>query len=119
MSQMIDQNISNFENPENHLFENNDTLENAIVEINEFANKPIELSVLSYDLLVSGIDNKELMTYVFEIISDKKFGWIAEDYLPFIENGHLELKGLNAAQAYVLYQAFFNKDVDLLWKQNV
>lgn len=91
----------------------------AATEITDFANQDNTISVVSYDLKVTGLDTKETMALFKEALEDSKFGWIALDIFSTIKNGQCEFKDLNPIQAFVLAKRIQFLDIEMEWKQNV
>jgi hypothetical protein len=96
-----------------------DAFSTAAQEITDYGNQEEVVSQISYDLLIRGLDSKELMAQFKDVIDDAKFGWIVQDLISEVVNGQLQLKNLNPVQAYVLAQRIYFLDLDLDWKQNV
>ncbi len=88
-------------------------------EITDYANQDQAISRINYDMIVRGLDSKEMRNIYKEAIDDVKFGWIANEVLAQIKNGESVLQNLNPLQAYVLASRLYCVDLDIEWKQNV
>ena len=88
-------------------------------EITDFGNQDNSVSVISYDLSITGLDTKEVMVLFKEAIEDQKFGWMPQDIFSKIKNGECLLKDLNPIQAFVLAKRIQFLDIETEWKQNV
>lgn len=91
----------------------------AAQDIAEYGNEEEALSSISYDVLIKGLDTKEVMQEFKEAIEDSKFGWMTQDILNQIKNGESYLKKLNPIQAYVLASRIQFLNLEIEWKQNV
>lgn len=104
--------------PEAH-FESSSAFAAAAQEITDYANQEEVVSSISYDVVISGLDTKEVMQAFKDAIEDSKFGWLTQDILSQIKNGQSTLKNLNPIQAFVLANRIQYLDLDIEWKQNV
>lgn len=95
------------------------TFESVAIEIADFGNQDTQISGLSYDLKISGIDTAEIRSQFQEAINDTKFGWLSQDIMSMIKNGECEMKSLNPLQAFILAKRLQFLDIDMSWKQNV
>lgn len=91
----------------------------AADEITDFANQDSSISILSYDLKITGLDTKETMLLFREAVEDSKFGWMPQNIFSKIKNGECEFKDLNPVQAFVLAQRIQFLDIEMIWSQNV
>lgn len=94
-------------------------MDSVVQDIQNFANQDDVVSALNYDLLVTGLDTKEVLIQFKEIVEDSRFAWIAEDLLKNIKNGECQIKGLTPVQASVLARRLQIVDVESKWTQNV
>jgi hypothetical protein len=88
-------------------------------EIADYGNDEDIVAGISYDVLIKGLDTKEVMQEFKDAIEDSKFAWITQDILNQIKNGESHLTGLNPIQAYVLASRIQFLDLEIEWKQNV
>ncbi len=88
-------------------------------EITDYGNQEEVISSISYDLMIQGLDTKEVMQAFKDSIDDSKFAWLVQDILGQIKNGKVTLKNLNPIQAYVLANRIQFLDLEIDWKQNV
>jgi hypothetical protein len=91
----------------------------AAQEIADYGNQEEVISSISYDVLIKGLDTKEVMLTFKDAIEDSKFAWLTQDILGQIKNGEVTLKNLNPIQAFVLASRIQFLDLDIEWKQNV
>ena len=88
-------------------------------EIETFGNQETEISGLTYDLKITGLDSKESIFVLKEALLDAKFGWNSEDIFNQINYGSLELKQMTPIQAFVLAKRIQFIDAEMNWSQNV
>lgn len=88
-------------------------------QISSFGNSETQLSTLNYDLKISGLDAKEDVLALKDLIEDSRFTWDAPEILRQIKNGELTLKKLNPVQAFILAKRLHFIDIKLEWEQNV
>ena len=88
-------------------------------EIETFGNQETEISGLTYDLKITGLDSKESIYVLKEALSDVKFGWNSEEITNQINYGSLEIKQINPVQAYVIAKRIQFIDAEMVWSQNV
>ena len=88
-------------------------------EIETFGNQETEISGLTYDLKITGLDSKESIFVLKEALQDVKFGWNSEDIFNQINYGSLELKQMTPIQAFVLAKRIQFIDAEMNWSQNV
>lgn len=91
----------------------------AAQEITDYGNQEEVISSISYDVLIKGLDTKEVMITFKDAIEDSKFAWLTQDILGQIKNGEVTLRNLNPIQAFVLASRIQFLDLDIDWKQNV
>lgn len=96
-----------------------DSFASTAQDITDYGNEEETLSSISYDVLIKGLDTKEVMQEFKDAIDDSKFGWITQDILSQIKNGESHLKSLNPIQAYVLASRIQFLNLEIEWKQNV
>lgn len=87
-------------------------------EIESFGNQQTIVSGLTYDLVISSVDSKEVMQLLKEALEDSKFGWHADDYIKQIKAGRIIFKDLTPIQAFVLARRIQFLDITMEWKQN-
>ncbi len=96
------------------------SLSSVVNEITDFANQNESVAgAVTYDLLVSGLDSKEIMMLFREALEDSKLGWLPQDVVGFIKGGQCELKNLTAVQAFVVARRIQFLDIEMKWTQNV
>ncbi len=88
-------------------------------EIETFGNQETEISGLTYDLKITGLDSKESIFVLKEALLDVKFGWNSEEIFNQINYGSLELKQMTPVQAFVLAKRIQFIDAEMDWSQNV
>ncbi len=88
-------------------------------EIETFGNQETEISGLTYDLKITGLDSKEAIFVLKEALLDVKFGWNSEEIFNQINYGSLELKQMTPVQAFVLAKRIQFIDAEMDWSQNV
>lgn len=91
---------------------------NVAKEISDFGNTEVQLSGLSYELNITGLDTKETMRLFKEAIEDSRFGWNANELLNTIKNGQIKFERLNPVKAYILAKRLQFLDIEKQWKQN-
>ncbi len=90
-------------------------------EVSDFANSTVSQGrdgLLVFDLVVSGIDSRELREAVRESITDRRFMWDVREVMAGINDGKLVLKGINAIKATVLINRLKGLPLELHWQQN-
>lgn len=92
---------------------------NIAQEISDFGNADTQLSSLSYDLHVSGIDTAETKNLFQEAIEDSKFAWDSVEIMKSIKNGKVVIRRISPVKAYLLAKRIQFLDIDKVWKQNV
>lgn len=92
---------------------------NVASEIADFGNQQVAMAGLTYDLEITGLDNKEAQTLLKEAINDSRFGWHVDDIVREIKKGQCVFKGLTPVQAFVLARRIQFMDVEMKWTQNV
>jgi len=115
----INADVNPFENSEITPTEDSSLFSQVATEITSFANQDNSISVIAYDLKITGLDTKEILVLFKEAMEDSKFGWISQDIFLKIKNGECELKDLNPIQAFVLAKRIQFLDIDMNWTQNV
>jgi len=88
-------------------------------EITDYGNQQETISNISYDVVIKGLDTKEVMQGFKDAIEDSKFAWLTQDIVNQIKNGEVTLKNLNPIQAFVLASRIQFLDLDIDWSQNV
>jgi len=87
-------------------------------EIENFGNQQTVVSGLTYDLVISNVDSKEVMQLLKEALEDSKFGWHIDDYMRQIKAGRIIFKDMTPVQAFVLARRIQFLDITMEWKQN-
>ncbi len=88
-------------------------------EIADYGNQEEVISSINYDVVIKGLDTKEVMQAFKDSIEDSKFAWLTQDILNQIKNGEVTLKSLNPIQAFVLASRIQFLDLEIEWSQNV
>jgi hypothetical protein len=88
-------------------------------EIADYGNQEEVISSINYNVVIKGLDTKEVMLAFKEAIEDSKFAWLTQDILNQIKNGEVTLKSLNPIQAFVLATRIQFLDLEIEWSQNV
>lgn len=88
-------------------------------DIQNFGNQDEAVSNINYNLKVTGLDSREIVSLFEEALDDSKFGWIAKDILSGVKDGECHLKNLNPIQAFVLAKRIQFLDIEIEWTQNV
>jgi Zn-finger nucleic acid-binding protein len=114
MDLSLDQNI--FQN--SNIVEESSPFSTVASEISSFGNRNVEVRQVSYNLKVTGLDSKELLTLFKEALEDMKLGWLPQDIAGFIKNGECILKDLSAVQAYIIAKRIQFLDIEMEWTQN-
>lgn len=91
----------------------------AASEITDYGNQQEAISQMSYDVVIKGLDTKEVIQAYKEAIDDSKFSWVVDDIMTQIRNGESHLKKMNPIQAFVLANRIQFLDLEIEWKQNV
>lgn len=89
-------------------------LENAISDIQNFGNQNVDVN-LTFNLKVSGLDTKDLISDFFDSINDSKFGWVAEDIMKSIINGQCVIKNIKPVSAHIIAKRLQFVDLTLDW----
>lgn len=88
-------------------------------EIADYGNQEEVISSINYNVVIKGLDTKEVMQAFKDAIEDSKFAWLTQDILNQIKNGEVTLKSLNPIQAFVLATRIQFLDLEIEWSQNV
>ncbi|MFN3453935.1 MAG: hypothetical protein ACK41T_03170 [Pseudobdellovibrio sp.] len=94
------------------------SFQQVAADIEQFGNAQTVVSGISYDLEVSGLDTKEVMSLFKEAIDDSKFSWIADEIMASLKNGVCTFKNLSPIEAYVLSRRIQFLSVEIKWRQN-
>lgn len=87
-------------------------------EIERFSNLNQEVTPLTYDLILRGLDIPKQIEAVREAIQDSRFGWDPDQILGEIREGVLVLKNLSPIKCSLLVQRLKFSDVDVEWRQH-
>lgn len=91
---------------------------NAIEEINEFANSTdVNLTGLSYRVLIQGIDSKALLQEVKEALEDARFNWDVGILLSKRKDGVIQLDQLTPVKAALVIQRLRLSGLDFKWEE--
>ncbi len=88
-------------------------------DVTEFANADAEIVALSYTVRIEGIDTGKIYGALKEALTDSRFGWDVMTLMKSVQNGSLELKGLNPAKAFVLVNRVKYLALEISWRQDV
>lgn len=88
-------------------------------EIESFGNSDAQTANLNYDLIIKGLDTKDVLSQFREAISDSRFGWEPSDVVKQIKKGELKLDRVNPVAAFILAKRLKFLDLELKWTQNV
>lgn len=88
--------------------------------LNSFANSEISQAkdgLLSYKILISGIDSKEMRESLREAIEDTRFGWNPSVLMGRISKGHLTLENVSPVKATILINRIKRLPLEIRWEQ--
>ena len=88
-------------------------------DVIDYANSSdnLDLGDFYYNVIVSGIDSKNLRESVLDALDDSRFGWKKEEVGSQIKNGCLNLERINAAKTYILISYLKFLPVKVRWDQ--
>jgi hypothetical protein len=91
------------------------------LDISKYANSEISQAKdgpLVMNVLISGIDSKEMRQSIREAIEDSRFGWDAQKLMSRINNGRLKISGLSPVKASILISRIKRLPIEIRWEQN-
>ena len=95
--------------------------DNDSLDISKYANSEISQAKdgpLVMNVLISGIDSKEMRQSIREAIEDSRFGWDAQKLMLRINNGQLKISGLSPVKASILISRIKRLPIEIRWEQN-
>lgn len=87
-------------------------------EISQFAEKDSAEGLLSYTLIVKGIDTINIRQAILQALSDSRFGFGQRNLQKDIKMGVLKLPNLNPGQMVMAVRKLRALPVDISWSQN-
>lgn len=94
------------------------SVQNFTQEIERFSNLNQEVTPLTYDLFIRGLDIPKQIEVVREAIQDSRFGWDPDQILEEIKEGVLVLRNLSPIKCSLLVQRIKFSDIDVEWRQH-
>lgn len=88
--------------------------------INEYANSEISQAkdgLLTFKILISGIDSKEMRESLRSALDDQRFGWNAGDLMSRISKGVLQIDNVASVKAVILINRIKRMPVKVRWEQ--
>lgn len=88
--------------------------------INEYANSEISQAkdgLLTFKILISGIDSKEMRESLRSALDDQRFGWNASDLMSRISKGVLQIDNVASVKAVILINRIKRMPVKVRWEQ--
>lgn len=76
-------------------------------------------SVISYHLIIQGIDTRETRDQLEDALRDPKFPWTAREIIQQTKNGILEIGPVNPVVASVLVRKLKDLSLIISWRQNI
>ncbi len=70
-----------------------------------------------YQVLVKGIDTKEIRESLREVLEDQKFAWDVDQMMQSIHHGEMLLDSVNPVKAFILVVRLRSLPVEVSWKQ--
>ena len=70
-----------------------------------------------YNIIISGIDSKNLRESVLDALDDNRFGWKKEEINGLIKNGQVTIEKVNAAKTYILISYLKFLPIKVKWDQ--
>lgn len=93
------------------------SFEEAVNEVDQFANSNVNPSLFNYSVTISGIDFPSHIKQIEEVFSDSRFSLKLDRSK--IKNGTYELQSLSPVKASLLVQRLRFFDFSLTWRQNI
>lgn len=88
-------------------------------DVTEFANASAGAGPLTYTLKIQGIDTGKIYGALKEALSDSRLGWDVQEVVKEIQNGTLQIRGLNPAKAFVVVNRIKYLSLKVSWRQDV
>ena len=88
--------------------------------LNEYANSELSQAkdgLLSFKILISGIDSKEMRESLRSALDDQRFGWNPNDLLARISKGVLQIDNVASVKAVILINRIKRMPVKVRWEQ--
>lgn len=88
--------------------------------INEYANSEISQAkdgLLTFKILISGIDSKEMRESLRSVLDDQRFGWNTSDLMSRISKGVLQIENVASVKAVILINRIKRMPVKVRWEQ--
>jgi hypothetical protein len=95
------------------------TAAESISEIKAYGNSEIPPNPITYCLKISGLERQDLKKRMFEIFSEARLNFRSDTLVKSINNGVLELNGLNPVKVSVLIARLRELPVELTWTQGI
>ena len=89
--------------------------------LNAYANSEISQAkdgLLSFQLLISGIDSKELRESLREALQDSRFGWTAATLMSKIRKGVLRIDNISSVKTSILVNRIKRLPIQIRWEQH-
>lgn len=88
-------------------------------DVTAFGNANTDTGQLTYVVRIQGIDSGKIYGQLREALTDSRFHWDVAEILKQIENGSLEVRGLNPAKTFVLVHRLKYLPLQISWRQDV
>jgi hypothetical protein len=89
--------------------------------LSSYANSEVSMGkdgLLLFDVLVEGIDSKEVREMVREVMSDRRFAWNADELLKNLSRGVLRLGRVSPVKASILINRLKHLPIRIKWEQH-
>ena len=87
-------------------------------DVTEFAKRDSAQGLITYQVIISGIDTKQIRQAVLESLTDAQFSFSQRFLQMEIQKGELKLKNLTPGQAVMVVKRLRVLPVHLDWSQN-
>lgn len=94
-----------------------ETAAEAFADIASFGNQDQEIDAIQFDVVISGIDHKDLAAEVHKVLSDNRLFLSSKELLP--SNGTLVLSGISAARANLIVTRLKHLKIQINWSQKI
>ena len=88
--------------------------------LNEYANSELSQAkdgLLTFKILISGIDSKEMRESLRSALDDQRFGWNPNDLIARISKGVLQIDNVASVKAVILINRIKRMQVKVRWEQ--
>jgi len=88
--------------------------------LNEYANSEMSQAkdgLLSFKILISGIDSKEMRESLRSALEDQRFGWNPNELISLISKGVLQIDNVSSVKAVILINRIKRMPVTIRWEQ--